>query len=109
MNNAIQAVQAEFLIDTSVVCEDGDLGPLRRVVIDPIARAVTRLVIEPQHRQGVGHLVPVELVAASSPTESTLSCSAAEFAALERAEDVHFHLGGSGASSYQQAQMMISP
>jgi len=46
----------EFIIGSEVACSDGVCGDLRRVVIDPVARAVTHLVVEPRHRAG-GHLV----------------------------------------------------
>jgi len=109
MNNATQTSQAEFVIGTKVLCDDGDPGQLKRVVIDPIARAITHLVVEPAHRQGAGHLVPIGLVVSASEAEIALSCSESAFAKLEPAEDVHFYPGGSGAWNYQQSQMMTSP
>jgi hypothetical protein len=34
----------------------------RMVVVDPVAGEVTHLVVEPEHRQGLGRLVPLALV-----------------------------------------------
>lgn len=48
------------------------------MVIDPIARVVTHLVVEPKQRRGLGRLVPLGLVDASSG-EISLSCTMAEF------------------------------
>ena len=38
---------AQFIIGSQVVCDDGVCGELRRVVIDPVGRAITHLVVEP--------------------------------------------------------------
>ena len=51
----------EFIIGSAVSCSDGACGELRRVVVDPVARALTHLVVEPGHRRGTGRLVPVDL------------------------------------------------
>ena len=39
----------EFTIGSEVCSSDGPCGELARVVIDPVARAVTYLVVEPKH------------------------------------------------------------
>ncbi len=80
---------AQFRIGVEVTCSDGTCGDLRRVVIDPVARVLTHLVVEPKHRQGMGRLVPVDLVEATAE-EIRLRCSRAEFDALENAEETHF-------------------
>ncbi len=55
---------------------------------------MTHIVVEPKHREGIGRLVPLTLVASSSETVA-LSCTLAEFEALDFAEETHF-LPGSG-------------
>ncbi len=100
---------ADFIIGANVSGADGALGELNRVVIDPVARRITHLVVEPPHRHGSGHLVPVDLVASATEAEITLRCSTAEFTALDEAEDVHFVPGASGPWSYQQSQMLTLP
>lgn len=50
----IMSEATEFTIGSKVSCSDGDCGELRRVVVDPLARALTHLVVEAQHRQGIG-------------------------------------------------------
>ena len=75
---------AEFSIGSEVTCSDGVCGDLRRVVVDPVARSLTHLVVEPRHRPGTGHLVPIGLVA--STTEGIrLRCNKSEFEALDAA------------------------
>jgi hypothetical protein len=56
------------------------------VIIDPAARTVTHLVIEPKHRGEPGRLVPLDLVE-SADREITLRCSIAEFDRLDPAEE----------------------
>jgi hypothetical protein len=63
----------EFSVGSEVACSDGVCGDLRRVVIDPVARALTHLVVEPRHRPGAGHLVPIDLLAS---TAGGSSCTA---------------------------------
>jgi NADH:ubiquinone oxidoreductase subunit D len=51
-----------FTIGAEARCRDGYCGEVIRVVMDPLTRTVTHLVVEPEHRQGLGRLVPLELV-----------------------------------------------
>jgi hypothetical protein len=48
-------------LDCPVDCTDGRFGKLADVVIDPVRRRVTHLVVEPPHRHGRARLLPVEL------------------------------------------------
>jgi sporulation protein YlmC with PRC-barrel domain len=99
---------AQFTIGSDVSCSDGMCGELRRVVVDPIARALTHLVVEEKHRQGTGHLVPIDLVA-SSGGEIHLRCTRAQFEALENAEETHFLPGAPGQWGYGQDQILSHP
>jgi hypothetical protein len=85
----------EFTIGSEVSCSDGVCGELGRVVVDPVAKTLTHLVVEPKHASGVGRLVPVDLVD-SAGQEIRLRCSSAEFDALEHAEETQFLPGASG-------------
>jgi sporulation protein YlmC with PRC-barrel domain len=99
---------AEFTIGTEVSCSDGVCGELRRVVVDPVARALTHLVVEPRHRRAMGHLVPIDLVD-PAPDRIRLRCTVSEFEALEDAEETHFLPGASGQWSYGQDDMLSWP
>src|SRR5665213_1840706 len=72
---------AEFTIGSEVACSDGICGELTRVVVDPVARALTHLVVEPRNRQGTGRLVPIELVDAAAEG-IRLRCTQSEFDAM---------------------------
>jgi sporulation protein YlmC with PRC-barrel domain len=100
----------QFTIGAEASCTDGVCGEVSRVVVDPVARAVTHLVIEPKHRQGLGRLVPLDLVDVDATTgEIRLRCTLAEFEALDPAEETQFVLGPDGYGPYGAAQVMSWP
>jgi sporulation protein YlmC with PRC-barrel domain len=98
----------DFTIGSEVACSDGVCGELKRVVVDPVARALTHLVVEPRHRRGTGHLVPIDLVE-STTNEIRLRCTMSEFEALDDAEETHFLPGAGGGWGYEQDQMVSWP
>lgn len=59
-------------LGSPVHCADGPFGELADVVIDPIKRRVTHLVVEPHHRHALARLVPVELATPGSGSPSVL-------------------------------------
>jgi hypothetical protein len=59
------------------------------MIIDPAARMITHLVVEPKHRRQPGRLVPLELID-SARGEIRLRCSVAEFDRLDLAEQTEF-------------------
>ena len=97
-----------FTIGADARCGDGVCGEVTRVVIDPVARAVTHLVVEPKHRHGAGRLVPVGLVR-SGTGEIRLGCTIAEFDALDLAEETHFLPDDGGHSAYGPGQAFVWP
>ena len=98
----------EFTIGSEVVCSEGGCGELKRVVVNPVARALTHLVVEPRFQQGEGRLVPIELVD-SAAGEIRLRCTLSEFHGLEEAEETHFVQGAPGQWGYGQGQMLSLP
>ena len=83
------AETTQFTIGADATCTDGVCGEVSRVVVDPIAREVTHLVVEPKHRQGLGRLVPLDLVDTATG-EVRLRCTLAEFEKLDFAEETEF-------------------
>jgi sporulation protein YlmC with PRC-barrel domain len=79
------------------------------VVVDPIARVVTHLVVEPKHRQGLGRLVPLDLVDEVSPGEIRLHCTTAEFERLDHAEETQFLPGSGGHADYRAGEALSQP
>jgi len=103
--------ETPFTIGADVRCADGVCGKVTHVVVDPVKRAVTHLVVEPRHWPGLGRLVPLDLVDAATPKEVRLRCTRAEFDQLGFAEDTDFAPRTSldQYSGYSAEQMLMSP
>ena len=78
-----------LVIGSDVVGGDGLRGEVLAVVVDPAARTVTHLAVEPEGRQGLARLVPLDLVdlAGTQPGLVRLGCTEAEFKNLPAAEE----------------------
>ena len=98
----------QFTIGVDALCSDGTCGTVSRVVVDPVGRTVTHLVVEPMHRQGLGRLVPLDLVDAT-PDEARLRCTTAEFEQLDAAEETQFLPGTIGYAGYGPGQALSWP
>ncbi len=81
---------AAYEIGARVSCSDGACGKLDRVVLDPISRVLTHLVVQPRGAIERGRLVPIDLVASATQEDIHLRSSLAEFNKLEEAEETHF-------------------
>jgi sporulation protein YlmC with PRC-barrel domain len=99
----------QFTIGAEATCTDGVCGEVTRVVVDPVARAVTHLAVEPKHRQGLARLVPLDLVDTATADGIRLRCTLAEFDALDPAEETQFVLGADGYGPYGASQVMSWP
>jgi len=97
-----------FIIGAEARCSDGVCGEVSRVVVDPVARAVTHLVVEPEHRRGLGRLVPLDLIDATAGG-IRLRCTMAEFGRLASAEETQFLPGSSGYAQYGPGQVSSWP
>jgi sporulation protein YlmC with PRC-barrel domain len=73
-------------IGADASCSDGACGQLSRVIVNPVAREVTHIVVGHKHRNGSGRLVPVDLVDATTD-QLRLRCTLAEFEALQPAQE----------------------
>ncbi len=100
--------ETTFMIGSAATCSDGPCGEVSRVVVDPVARAVTHLVVEPAHRSGLARLVPLELVEESAG-KIRLRCTLEEFDKLPPAEETDFLPGGSGYESYAEHELFYWP
>ena len=92
-----EAVMEEFTLGARASCPDGFCGVVSGTIVDPAARTVTHLVIEPENG-AVARLVPLDLVEGTAD-DVRLRCTLDEFGRLDPAEKV---LGDtwSGAGDY---------
>jgi PRC-barrel domain protein len=102
------ATMAQFTIGVDVSCTDGLCGELRRVIVDPVAEAVTHIVVEPGPGDGESRLVPLDIVDVTSG-EVRLHCTLAQFATLDRAEQAQFIEGTGEFAGYTPGQVSYLP
>jgi hypothetical protein len=98
----------QYVIGTDIRGADGVCGELSRVVIDPAAKTVTHLVVEPRHRRADARLVPVGLLDTTSD-DLRLRCTMAEYDKLDRAEETRFLPADDGYAGYGRGQAWMLP
>ncbi len=98
----------QFTIGAEARCTDGVCGEVSRVVVDPVGKMVTHLVVEPKDRAGLARLVPVGLVEAASPGVQ-LHCTMGAFDQLDPAEETQFVPGSVGYAAYGPEQVIAWP
>ena len=98
-------MQAQFTIGAEASCTDGPCGEVSRVVVDPVARAVTHLVVEPKDRRGLGRLVPLSILDATA-AGIRLRCTVTEFGRLDFAEETQFLPGSRCYAEYGEGSRM---
>ncbi len=103
--------ETPFTIGADVRCADGICGKVTRVVVDPVKRVVTHLLVEPRHWPGLGRLVPLDLVDAATPKEVQVRCTRAQFDQLGFADDTDFapRTSPDRYSGYSAEQMLMWP
>ena len=98
----------QFTIGAEVSCADGACGKLSRVVVDPVARVVTHLIVEPRRGHESARLVPLDLVD-SAAGEIRVNCTSAEFDSLDSAEETRFIEGGTDVPNYRPTDVVSWP
>jgi sporulation protein YlmC with PRC-barrel domain len=81
-------------LGAAVRCADGPFGELSDVVIDPVRRRVTHLVVQPEHRHGLARLVPADLLTAAGEQDVTLACSCQDVLEREPMQEFAFLRAG---------------
>lgn len=99
---------APFTIGVAAHCTDGLCGRLTQLVVDPIDDSLTHLIVEPEHRQGVGRLVPVDR-AEPHDDRVELICTREEFDQLPLAETVRFLPGTEGYAGSEPDETLLWP
>jgi sporulation protein YlmC with PRC-barrel domain len=102
----------QLTIGSDVWCNDRFEGKLQRVVVEPIDRVLTHLVVLPDHGRETERLVPIDLVDATASEAAgviRLSCTDTEFDTLEDAQETQFLPGAAEDWGYAQEQMLSWP
>jgi sporulation protein YlmC with PRC-barrel domain len=77
-------------LGVKVRCTDDVLGELADVVIDPVKKRVTHLVVEPHHEHREARLIPVDLADGDEEGEISLDCSLEEARKFPTVEEVAY-------------------
>jgi sporulation protein YlmC with PRC-barrel domain len=100
--------ETPFRIGSEVACEDGPCAEVARVVVDPVARTLTHLVVKPKHGHAVERLVPIDLVTAQGD-EVSLRCTESELEKLDAAEETHFLSPADSYAGYAVGEVLSWP
>jgi sporulation protein YlmC with PRC-barrel domain len=87
-------------------CSDGACGQVSRIIVNPVAREVTHLVVDQKHGNGPGRLVPVDLMDATTG-QLRLGCTPAEFQALPPAQTTEV-VPDLDPTGYQEPQRSVN-
>jgi sporulation protein YlmC with PRC-barrel domain len=97
-----------YTIGSAVRCTDGACGSVKRVVMNPVERRVTHLVVDPG--SGQDRLVPVSMLDCRADEDGiTLACGHGAFEELEDAEEEEPLPGADGGPGQDPAQTVVWP
>ncbi len=96
-------------IDADVQCTDGVGGRSTHVVLNPITRRVTHVVVKEDSFPRLERLVPVEMVAETSPDQIRLTCSQQELHRLEAFIETEFLPGEFPYTTYGLNEFRLWP
>jgi len=102
------SASVQYRIGADASCSDGSCGHVSRVVLDPVARAITHVVVEPRRGHGVARLVPVESVDVGDD-DVHIRCTTAEFERFEPAEETEFLSGAEAYGDYDPGRVLTRP
>ena len=78
-------------LQANIRCSDGPCGKATNVIINPATHVASHIVVQDKHLPKYDtRLVPIDLIAETSPNEITLSCSKADVAAMQPFRVEHF-------------------
>lgn len=79
-------------LGSPVRCSDGDFGEIADVVVDPISKRVTHLVVQPRHQHRLARLVPVALADTGdgAQPEISLRCTVEEVRRLAPVQEFDY-------------------
>jgi hypothetical protein len=97
-----------LMLGAETFCTDGAGGEITRVVLDPVTRIVSHVVVEPKHREGLGRMIPLALID-SSTAGILLNCTSAEFDTFAHAEETQFLPGTGGRAPYVAGRPLRQP
>ena len=102
-------MQTDIPIKAEVRCDDGVAGTSEAVIVDPLKREITHLVLRERRFPHTERLVPVDLIARTTEEEVHLRCSTAEVKKLASFVEAEFIVAPDGDLSYPIAVGAAAP
>jgi len=96
-------------VNAEVRCADGPAGHSTSVILNPITRQVTHIVVKQKGFLHAERLVPVDAVTESTPHEIQLRCTLQELADMEAFVDVQFIPADYPYMAYEAEEHMFWP
>lgn len=96
-------------VDADVQCSDGPGGRSTCVVLNPVSRRLTHVVVKEDGFPRMERLVPLEMVAQTSPEQIHLTCSQQELHQLESFVETEFLPGEFPYAAYELDEFRLWP
>ena len=96
-------------VDADVQCTDGPGGRSTYVVLNPVTRRLTHIVVKQDSFPRLERLVPVGMVAETTPDQIHLSCSKQELHSLEPFVETEFVSGEFPHAAYELDEYRLWP
>jgi sporulation protein YlmC with PRC-barrel domain len=96
-------------VNAEVKCADGPAGHSIVVILNPITRRVTHVVVKPKGFLHIERLAPVDFVTESTPHKIQLRCTLQELAEMEPFIDVEFIPADHPYMAYAAEEHMFWP
>lgn len=96
---SVSQSETQFTIGAKVSCRSGKCGELTRVILDPIQRTLTHIVVEPS-KDVRGRIVPLSLVESSDSEQIDLACTFKEFEQLDPSQESDYFSNNDYYGSY---------
>ena len=100
----------DISINATVICTDGECGKTIRVIINPLKKKITHIVVrEKGLLAGMEQLVPIEDILESTPDEIHLRCTLKEFFSLESFSEYEYIPGTENFLDFEQDHYSMHP
>ena len=96
-------------IDADVHCTDGHGGSSTYVVLHPVTHRVTHIVVKQDGFPNLERMVPIEMVAETSPDQIRLNCSRQELDGFESFVETEFLAGEFPYAAYELDEFRLWP
>jgi hypothetical protein len=99
----------DISINATVFCADSECGKTIRVIIDPIKKKLTHIIVRERGIAGLEKLVSVDEILKSTINEIHLSCTYNEFAYLENFVEYEYIPGNENLLEFEQEHYFMHP